>query len=293
MDQADKLRTMFQNKIDDTVKNNSFSSRIITVTSGKGGVGKTNTTLNVAIQLSKLGKKVVILDADLGLANIELLMGVVPKYSLVDVINGKKSIEQILTQGPLDIKFISGGSGVQQLININDSQLGFFIQNLVKLDKIADIILVDTGAGLSNSVMSFIKAVNEVIIVTTPEPTAIMDAYSLIKVLKNDGCRIPKLNIVINRVDSDKEGIEVFEKLYRVSTKFLNVNIESLGYVPYDTYLVKAVKKQEPIMTLYPKSISSKAFENIGNKLLNISYEEVSSSGITSFIKRLIGTFNV
>lgn len=293
MDQADKLRTMFQNKMDDTAKNRSFSSRIITVTSGKGGVGKTNTTLNVAIQLSKLGKKVVILDADLGLANIELLMGVVPKYSLADVINGKRSIEQILTQGPLDIKFISGGSGVQQLIKISDSQLGFFIQNLAKLDKMADIILVDTGAGLSNSVMSFIKAVNEVIIVTTPEPTAIMDAYSLIKVLKNDNCKIPKLNIVVNRVDSDKEGTEVFEKLYRVSSRFLGVNIENLGYIPYDTYLVKAVKKQEPIMTLYPKSISSKAFENIGNKLLNVSYEEISSSGITSFIKRLISTFNV
>lgn len=293
MDQAEKLRMMFQNKIQNNVKPASFSSRIITVTSGKGGVGKTNTTVNLAIQLTKLGKKVVILDADLGLANIELLLGITPKYTLADVINGKKTIEEILTLGPLGIKFISGGSGIQQLISVSDSQLNFFVQNLVKLDKIADIILIDTGAGLSNSVMSFVKAVNEIIIVTTPEPTSITDAYSLIKVLKSDGSEIPKINIIINRVDDDNEGNEVFEKLCKVSTKFLQINLENLGYIQYDPYLVKAVKRQQPVMILYPKAISTKAFENIGSKLLNLHSEELNVSGITLFIKRLINTFNI
>lgn len=292
MDQAEKLRAMFQTKNDDK-KNSSISSRIITITSGKGGVGKTNTTVNIAIQLSKLGKKVVILDADLGLANIEVLMGISPRYSLEDVITGRKSIEQVITPGPDGINFISGGSGVKELIRISDAQLNFFVQNLTKLDKLADIILIDTGAGLSNSVMSFVKAVNEVILVTTPDPTAIMDAYSLIKLLKNDLVNLPKVNIVINRVDTEQEGYEAFTKLFKVSQKFLGVELESLGYVPYDSYLVKAVKSQNPVMMLYPKAASSKAFEKLANKLLNIPYTNGGKSGITSFIKRLISNFNI
>lgn len=290
MDQAEKLRTMFQPKTDS--KNNKLSSRIITITSGKGGVGKTNTAVNLAIQLSKHGKRIVILDADLGLANIELLMGVNPKYSLEDVIKGRKSLEQVLTEGCNGVKFISGGSGVTELVRISDAKLNFFVQNLVKLDSIADIILIDTGAGLSNSVMSFVKAVNEVILVTTPDPTAIMDAYSLIKVLKNDGGIIPKINIIENRVESEQEAFEAFNKIYRASDKFLDIQLGDLGYIPYDKHLIKAVKSQKPVMMLYPKAVSSRYFEIIGNKLLNLPYKENSSIGITSFIKRLIGSFN-
>ncbi len=291
MDQAERLRTMFQDTNDKP--NKSPSSRIITITSGKGGVGKTNITVNIAIQLSKLGKKVVILDADLGLANIELLMGITPKYSLEDVIKGSKSIEQVFTSGPFGINFISGGSGVKELIRISDAQLDFFIRNLNKLDRLADIILIDTGAGLSNSVMSFVKAVNEVILVATPDPTAIMDAYSLIKLLKNDLVDLPKINIIINKVYKEQEGYEAFNKLFKVSDKFLEVPIENLGYVPYDTHLVKAVKSQNPVIISYPKATSSKAFERLANRLLNIPYNNKGNkSGIDSFIKRLISNSN-
>lgn len=290
MDQASRLRNIFQQKVNKTATNTVFSSRVITVTSGKGGVGKSNTTVNLAIQLTKLGKRVVILDADLGLANVELLLGVVPKYSLVDVMNGTRTIEEILTPGPMGIKFISGGSGVKELVRVSDAQLNFFLQNLKQLDSMADVILVDTGAGLSNSVMSFVKAVEEVIVVTTPEPTAITDAYSLIKVLKNETNSLPKINLIINRVEDEKEGLEIFEKLEKVSNKFLQVNLNYLGSVPFDTYLVKAVKKQEPVVNLFPKSISAKAFENIGNKLMDIEISD--RKGITSFIKKLVATFN-
>ena len=290
MDQASKLRNIFQQKMNDTANNTNFSSRVITVTSGKGGVGKSNTTVNLAIQLSKLGKKVVILDADLGLANVELLLGVVPKYSLADVMNGSKTIEEILTPGPSGVQFISGGSGVKELVRVSDAQLNFFLQNLKKLDSIADIILVDTGAGLSNSVMSFVKAVEEVIVVTTPEPTAITDAYSLIKVLKNETENLPKISFIINRVEDEKEGMDIFSKLEKVSSKFLQINLNYLGSVPFDTYLVKAVKKQEPVVNLFPRAISAKAFENIGNKLMNIEVDD--KKGITSFIKRLVSSFN-
>lgn len=289
MDQADKLRTVSQYN-ETTIKSSSL--RIITVTSGKGGVGKTNTTANIAIQLSRLGKRVIILDADLGLANIELILGVVPKYTLEDIIKGRKSIEEVLTPGPLGIQFISGGSGVNELVKITDYQLSLFIQNISKLEELADIILIDTGAGLSNSVMTFVRAVNEIIIVTTPEPTAIMDAYSLIKVIKNDGGEIPKINVVMNRVDDKIESVEAFNKLSRVSIKFLNIELESLGFVPYDPYLVKSVKRQEPVMILYPKAASSKSFQHIGNRLLNI-YDNDKQIGITGFIKRIISNFNV
>ncbi len=291
MDQAEKLRSMFQSKINNS-NLNLFSSRVITITSGKGGVGKTNTTINLAIQLSKLGKKVIILDADFGLANIELLIGTAPKYTLADVLNEKKTIEEILTPGPLDIQFISGGSGIQELTSVSNTQLNYFIQKLSILDKLADIILIDTGAGVSNSVMNFIKAVNEIIVIVTPEPTSIKDAYSLIKILKSNGCKIPTINFVINKVDDIKEGEDVFNKLNMVAKKFLSMELISLGYVPYDTNLVKAVKKQKPVMILYPKSSSTRAFESIGNKLLNMHNKSSASTGITSFIKRLVGNIS-
>lgn len=290
MDQAEKLRTMFKDKQNETIKSSSLKT--ISITSGKGGVGKTNVTLNVAIQLTKLGKKVIILDADLGLANIELLMGISPKYTLEDLIRGRKSIDEILTVGPCGIQFISGGSGVTELIRISDSQLSFFIQNISKLDKIADIILIDTGAGVSNSVLNFVKSTDEIIVVVTPDPSSIMDSYSLIRVLKNDNIDIPKINIVANRVDNEKEAIETFERISRATTKFLDVDLYNLGYIPYDSYLIKAVKKQEPVTVLYPKSLSSEAFYNIANKILDSSYEGTLNKGISSFIKRLISTFN-
>jgi flagellar biosynthesis protein FlhG len=221
-------------------------------------------------------------------------MVITPKYCLADVMNGSKSLEQILTQGPLGIQFISGGSGVKELVKVTDAQLNFFIQNLSKLDNIADIILVDTGAGLSNSVMSFVKAVDEVIVVTTPEPTAITDAYSLIKVLKNDVDKLPQINVIINRVDDEVEGKEIFEKLNKVTSKFLKIELKSLGYVPYDSFLVKAVKSQQPVTLIYPKAASSKAFENIGNKLLDLPpIHAENTKGITSFIKRLVSSLNV
>ena len=292
MDQAQKLRKILQDQ-PQTMSATSTTARVITVTSGKGGVGKTNVTVNMAIQLKKAGKRVVIIDADFGLANIEVLFGIVPKYSLADVMNGQKTISDILTQGPMGIQFISGGSGVQELVKIKDYQLKYFIQNLTLLDKMADVILIDTGAGLSDTVLSFAKAANEVLLVTTPEPTSITDAYALIKTLRNQQTTsLPEIKLLVNRVDDAEEGKEIFFKLKQVCERFLDIQIHELGYIPYDSYLVKAVKLQQPVSISFPKSNVTRSFEYLANKLMDTEYEQNTKiSGITSFMKRLVNIF--
>jgi len=297
IDQANNLRNLMQNKPPTTVPIN-LTSRVITVTSGKGGVGKTNFSVNLAINLAKLEKKVVIIDADFGLANIEVLFGIMPKYSLADILKGTKSIQDVLTDGPMGIKFISGGSGLKELSNITERQMAYFINNFSYLDSISDIIIIDTGAGISKSVVNFIKASDETIIITTPEPTSITDAYALIKTIKEESTHIsdktiPDFKMVVNRVDDEEEGIEIYNKINRASSQFLKVSIENLGCIPYDRYLVKAVKHQKPATILYPECEFSKAIQRISYNIMNIKIEtEKSQTGIKGFMKKLINIFN-
>lgn len=292
MDQAEKLRKIV-NEQNRQLENSVFKtrkSRVITITSGKGGVGKSNFTANLAIQLQRTDRKVVIIDADLGLANIEVIFGIVPQFNLTDVIYGRKSIAEIMTPGPLGINFISGGSGIQDLIHLNSQQLSNFISNLSLLDEYADIILIDTGAGLTDSVINFSKAADEIILVTTPEPTSVTDAYSLIKVLCKNNL-IPNIKLLVNRVEDDEEGKEIFNKLYRVSKKFLNIEINELGYLPYDKNLIKSVKLQEPVCISFPNSEISRAFRKISYKITEDEPQEEMNSGFTSFVKRLMHVF--
>ncbi|HOQ17115.1 MAG TPA: MinD/ParA family protein [Defluviitaleaceae bacterium] len=292
MDQAEKLRKIVneQNRQLENSVSKTRKSRVITITSGKGGVGKSNFTANLAIQLQRTDRKVVIIDADLGLANIEVIFGIVPQFNLTDVIYGRKSIAEIMTPGPLGINFISGGSGIQDLIHLNSQQLSNFISNLSLLDEYADIILIDTGAGLTDSVINFSKAADEIILVTTPEPTSVTDAYSLIKVLCKNNL-IPNIKLLVNRVEDDEEGKEIFNKLYRVSKKFLNIEINELGYLPYDKNLIKSVKLQEPVCISFPNSEISRAFRKISYKITEDEPQEEMNSGFTSFVKRLMHVF--
>ncbi|HHW67374.1 MAG: flagellar biosynthesis protein FlhG [Epulopiscium sp.] len=294
IDQAENLRKIihgnnqFKNEV-----SKARSARVITITSGKGGVGKSNVAVNLAVQLRKIGKKVVIIDADFGLANIEVILGIVPQYTISDVMNGKKVITDVMTEGPLNIKFISGGSGVQDLIRLNESQLSYFIKNLYLLDKMADFILIDTGAGLTDPVLSFSRAADEIILVTTPEPTSITDAYALVKTLSIQNSKsIPNIKLLVNRVDDEEEGKEIYLKLKQVSKRFLGIEIEELGYIPYDRALVKSVKLQEPVSISFPKSEVSRAFEDVSNKIANIDSVDKTGSGFTSFVKRLMNIFN-
>lgn len=292
MDQANNLRSLIQ-QIDNGRENVQLSSRVITVTSGKGGVGKTNFSLNLAIQFSKQNKRVVIIDADFGLANIEVLFGIIPRYSLADVLKGTKDIEEVLTDGPMGIKFISGGSGLRELSNITERQMNYFINNFSYLDTISDIIIVDTGAGISKSVVNFIKASDETIIVTTPEPTSITDAYALIKTIKEEAVKMPDFKVVVNRVDDEEEGIEIYNKINKASSKFLGVQLENLGYIPYDRFLVKAVKHQQPASICFPSCDFTKSIEMVASKLMNIPYAEKNKeAGVRGFVKRLAKMFN-
>lgn len=289
MDQAAKLRMMANSH--QQLNPKIQKAKIITVASGKGGVGKSNVTMNIALELAKQGQKVVIIDADLGLSNIEVLFGIVPSYTLSDMFFGKKGLMDILTPGPYGIHFISSGSGVQDWGQFNSIQLQNCITQLQPLDQMADIIFIDTGAGVSQNVIQFIQASDDTIIVTTPEPTSIMDAYALIKTLKKNIFFVdhfPTIHLLVNRVDNKREGREVFLKIQQVTQRFLDISICELGFVPYDYKLIEAVKRQQPLCMIYPKSAAAQSFSTIAKKLLMIPHEEVQRKGLGDFMKKII-----
>ncbi len=299
-DQAARLREIinqrrsFSNTVNEKNKASampSSSTRIICVTSGKGGVGKTNFTLNLAIALSKLNNRVVIIDADLGLANVDVVMGVLPKYTLLDVIKGNKELEDIMVTGPNGIKIISGGSGVLDLIDMPQDQITHLIDKFENISNYADIILIDTGAGLSKSVLSFVLAAHEVIVVCTPEPTAITDAYAMIKTIGIKD-KSKKLKLLINRVENVNEGKITFEKLKNASDKFLNINIEKLGYLLEDIHVSRSVKLQQPFIIQFPNSPVSKNIELIASKLTNDKVELDNNNTTTKgFFNKVISLF--
>ena len=267
MDQAEQLRKL--------VKKNSQPrsiARVITVTSGKGGVGKSSISVNLAIQLSRMGKKVVIFDADFGLANIEIMLGIRPQYNLADLMFRGKNLQDIITEGPDKIGFISGGSGIQELTRLSREQIIYLTQKLFQLDKLADIIIIDTGAGIADSVLEFVAASSEVILVATPEPTSITDAYALLKTLnKKSEFSVDNTNICMlaNRISSEADGKELYEKLKVVADKFLQIPLTYLGGVPQDDNVSKAVIQQKPVTQLYPNSDASKAIVRIAEALCN------------------------
>lgn len=295
-DQAEMLRKIVNMKSDSQQADQPETgadkiARVITVTSGKGGVGKTNITINLAIALSKRGMKVAILDADLGLANIDVLFGIIPKYTLLDLIHGEKSIFEILTDGPDNIKFLSGGSGVEELIRLDKKKLRKFVGSIGLLDKLFDVVLIDTGAGLSQNVMSFIMAADEVLLVTTPEPTAITDAYALVKMVSRRDKKKP-INIIVNKADSIKEAEEIANKLCVVSQKFLSLRLSKLGYILYDDNVTKSVKIQKPFSLYNPKCQAARSIADIAMKLFSQEPPE-DMSGAKGFISRLLSYFGV
>lgn len=268
MDQAEQLRNI--------IKANSHPqrplARVITVTSGKGGVGKSNTSINLAIQFRRMGQRVIILDADFGLANIEIMFGTVPKHNLSDLIYQGKSIKEIITWGPMEVGFISGGSGIAGLTNLTKENLFCIIQNLSELDTIADTIIVDTGAGISDAVMEFLVASGEILLVTTPEPTSITDSYSLLKALSRHpryARNETKIKMVANKVQKSGDGENLYRKLNSVVEKYLKTPMEYLGEVPEDAQLTKAVMQQTPVSMESPNSKSALAYEQIAAKLMN------------------------
>lgn len=271
MDQATILRQKVQESSE------SSNARVIAVTSGKGGVGKTSLSVNLAVEMAKTGKKVVIFDADFGLANVEVMLGIRPTYNLLDLIHNNKTMPEIITQGPMGIGFVSGGSGVSELASLDKNSIKLLISEMIKLDKMFDVVIIDTGAGITDSVMEFVMVSPEVLLVVTPEPTSITDAYSLLKVLrrKNDFNPLYKtINVISNRVTSDDEGNEIFAKMNTVSSKFLNTKLEYLGSIPQDRNASLAIIEQKPVVNAYPNSPASKAINELARKLVNNEQEE-------------------
>lgn len=268
MDQAQNLRNIIKLQR----QTEEHQARVITVTSGKGGVGKSSMAINLAIQFRKRGKSVIIFDADLGLANIEVMFGAIPKYNLSDMIFRGKSIQDIIVKGPMDIGFISGGSGINGLGNLTYDQINYLIYKLKELENMADIVIIDTGAGISDSVIGFVEASSEVLLVTTPEPTSITDAYALLKVLNvREGFdrENTRLYMIANKTADYEDGKNLYNKLNVVVNKFLNINIDFLGIVPTDNNLGKAVMQQKPISIIYPNSPASRHFSSLADGLLN------------------------
>lgn len=286
MDQATSLRNY--------IKANGGTSRpvarVITVTSGKGGVGKSNTAINLAIQFRKLGQRVIILDADFGLANIEIMFGAVPKHNLCDLIYQGKNIREIITWGPMEVGFISGGSGIAGMSNLGRDYLTYIIQNLAELDAIADIIIVDTGAGISDAVLEFLVASGEILLVTTPEPTSITDSYSLLKALSRHerfDRGYSQIKVIANKVDSADEGQSLFNKLNAVVNRYLHLQISYLGSIPIDQQLVKAVMQQSPVSMQHPTAKSALAYEAIAGKLMNIE-TKINKRGMAAFFSHIV-----
>lgn len=288
MDQAQNLRNII--KMNQTQPRPL--ARVITVTSGKGGVGKSNVSINLAIQFAKMGQRVIILDADFGLANIEIMFGTVPKHNLCDLIYQGKDITEIITQGPGGVGFISGGSGIAGLSNLNREYLTYIIQNLAKLDSIADTIIIDTGAGISDAVLEFLVASGEIILVTTPEPTSITDSYSLLKAL-NRHPRFSKdmtsIKVLANRVDQIEEGKSLYQKLNAVVARYLKIPITYLGAIPQDPQLSKAVMQQMPVSLQNENAKSTRAFQDITKILVTGSGEqEVKKRGMAAFFTHIV-----
>mgnify|MGYP004576874827 FL=1 len=287
MDQAEQLRIIKANQ-----QQSRPLARVITVTSGKGGVGKSNTSINLAIQFRKLGKRVIILDADFGLANIEIMFGAVPKHNLCDLIYQGKSITEIITWGPMEVGFISGGSGIAGMSNLSRDYLSYIIQNLSQLDAIADIIIVDTGAGISDAVLEFLVASGEILLVTTPEPTSITDSYSLLKALYRHPRfdeNTTKVKMVANRVAKESEGEILFNKLNAVVARYLKIPMTYLGSVPEDVQLARAVMQQMPVSIQNPGAKSTAAYEKIVQKLMGKDEEERQPRrGMAAFFSHIL-----
>ncbi len=267
MDQAENLRNVIKSRNIKNIEN----TKVITITSGKGGVGKSNMAVNLAVHFTKMGKKVIILDADFGLANVEVMFGTLPNYNLSDVIFNGRSIRDIISIGPMGIGFISGGSGVVGLNNLNREQITFLVHNLSLLNDLCDILIIDTGAGVSDQVLEFVLASPEVLLVSTPEPSSLTDSYSLMKAM----CKSPKylkdgtnVHLIANKVTSEAEGKAVYLKMQSVVQKFLGGDLDYLGFIPYDNSLEKAVRNQKVVSLEYPFSKASKSFEGIAAKLL-------------------------
>ena len=266
----------------------SKSVRVISVTSGKGGVGKTNITANLAIALARLGRQVLIWDADLGLANIDILLGLNSRYNINHLLNGDKTLEEIIIEGPEGVKIMPASSGIQEMAALSEGQKVRLLNEFDHYNLDLDFLLIDTGAGVSSNVMYFNMAAQECIIVVTPEPTSITDAYALIKIMTTK-YNEKSFKILMNLVSSAEEAKAIFTLLASVADKHLDsISLDYLGYIPRDEYIPESIKKQRALLDLYPSAESSKFFKDLAKRVINSPIKSNLDGNIKFFWQRLL-----
>ncbi len=262
--------------------------RTIAVASGKGGVGKTNVVANLAIALQKEGCKVLILDAALGLSNIDVLLHLAPKYNIQHVLDGEMKLKDIMVEGPYGIKVLPATSGVQEMTSLDEFQRLRFLEEFESLEEDINVLLIDTAAGISENVAFFCIAAQEIIIVTSPDPTSIADAYALIKVLYTR-YQEKSLNVLVNSAEDETEAKEVFKRLLTAAEKFLHISLDYLGFIPRDNAVVKAVRAQKAFVEAFPDSKASKKVASLATKILSKSKIRVKGS-LQFFIGNLLSS---
>ncbi|MGE3540114.1 MAG: MinD/ParA family protein [Candidatus Tectimicrobiota bacterium] len=261
--------------------------KVLSFTSGKGGVGKTHIVVNLACALQRLGARVMLLDADLGLANVDVLLGLTPRFTIQHVLEGQKTLNEILVPGPGGILILPASSGVQELADLNDGQRLQLLTALETLEHEIDFLLIDTGAGISANVMYFNVAAQDIIVVATPEPTSITDAYALMKVLCTKYAE-KHFKVVMNNVAHAAEGKESFRRLSVVAEKFLNISIDYLGYIPHDLAFSQAVRQQKALFDLYPGSSAAQGFRTLAQRLMQSPDTAYPKGNIQFFWRRLL-----
>jgi len=276
MDQASGLRRMKQSKV-----------KVIAVTGGKGGVGKTNVSLNMAIAMAKQGKRVLVLDADLGLANVDVMLGLRVERNLSHVLSGQCELEDILIEGPAGIKIVPATSGTRSMVDLSESEHAGLIRAFSQLQGNYDVLIVDTAAGIGNTVVSFARASQDVLLVVCDEPTSITDAYALIKVLSREQ-GLFKFKVVANMVRNLRDGQVLFNKLTRVTDRFLDVALELAAIIPFDDNLRLAVRKQQPMVLAYPKSPASLAIKALAKKAIDWPVPAQAGGHLEFFLEQLI-----
>lgn len=290
-EQAQELREMMKNDVKEAhpsdSNTNTHKTRIIAITSGKGGVGKTNVAVNMAIAYAQIGKRVILIDGDLGMANVNVLLNLVPTYNLMHVINKKKTMKEIILDTEFGIKFIAGANGFSKIANLSVEELDAFAKQFSSLET-ADIIIIDTGAGIANNVLQFVAAADEVYIVTTPEPTAITDAYGIIKIITTEVVDHPvNLKLLVNRVHSADEGKRISERIITIVGQFLGYKVDYIGFVYDDPVVQASVIRQKPFIIVNPTSKPAMCIKHIVGRIEKT--EPVENEGVSSFLRKFIG----
>lgn len=261
--------------------------RVIAVTSGKGGVGKTNFSVNLGVALAQMGRRVALLDADMSLANVDILLGLSPEYNLSHVLQGEKTLQEIMLNGPSGLKVIPASSGVQKMAELSTLEQAGVIRAFSEIDEVLDVLIVDTAAGISSSVVNFARACQEIVVVICDEPTSMTDAYAYIKLLNRD-YGLNKFHLVANMVGSVNQGQQLFSKLTKVTDRYLDVTLNYAGAIPFDEYLRKAVQKQKPVVEAFPQSKATRAIKNLALNIDRWPIKVQAGGALEFFVERMI-----